>query len=86
MAPLLWLAPRMTANLAAFSAVTTLYLLAGSHHEEARLREAYGEAFAAYVASGVGFFMPLTSSTAESRCALAAGTGTRAQNEYLIGQ
>lgn len=86
MVPLLWLSPRMTANLAAFSAVTTLYLLAGSHHEEARLRESYGEAYAAYVASGVGFFMPRTPSPAESRPALAAGAGTRPQNEYLTGQ
>ncbi len=86
MVPLMWLTPRMTANLAAFSAVTTLYLLAGSRHEEARLRESYGEAYAAYAASGVGFFVPRIHSPGESKPALAAGTEARAQNEYLTGQ
>ena len=58
MVPLLWLTPRMTVNLAVFSAAVTAYLAAGSLHEEERLREAYGEAYAAYQASGVGFFLP----------------------------
>ena len=58
MVPLPWLTPRMTVNLAVFNAAVTAYLVAGSLHEEARLREAYGEAYAAYQASGVGFFLP----------------------------
>jgi methanethiol S-methyltransferase len=61
MMPLLWLMPRMTANLAVFNVVVTVYLFAGSLHEEMRLREAYGEAYAKYQASGASFFVPFTS-------------------------
>ncbi len=86
MLPLLWLTPRMTANLAAFGAVTTLYLLAGSRHEEWRLRESYGEAYAAYAAGGAGFFVPRIRPPGGSKSALAAGPEARAQNEYLTGQ
>ncbi len=56
--PILWLHPRMTANLAAFNAVTTLYLVAGSWHEERRLAAAYGDVYDAYRCSGVPFFLP----------------------------
>jgi hypothetical protein len=56
--PILWLQPRMTVNLAAFNAVTTLYLVAGSWHEERRLVAAYGDAYDAYRSSGVPFFLP----------------------------
>lgn len=60
MLPLLWLMPRMTAKLLAFNVVITIYLSVGSLHEEARLREAYGEAFAEYQGSGASFFVPFT--------------------------
>jgi protein-S-isoprenylcysteine O-methyltransferase Ste14 len=40
--------PRMTVNLLAFNLVTTAYLLAGSLHEEHRLRATYGEAYLDY--------------------------------------
>jgi hypothetical protein len=56
--PILWLHPRMTANLAAFSAVTTLHLVAGSWHEERRLAASYGDAYDAYRRSGVPFLLP----------------------------
>ena len=56
--PLLWLMPRMTLNLAVFNTAATLYLVAGSYHEEARLREVYNEAYAEYESSGVGFLVP----------------------------
>ena len=56
--PVLWLAPRMTANLAAFSALATVYLVAGSRHEETRLQAAYGEVYEAYRRSGVPFYWP----------------------------
>lgn len=56
--PILWLAPTMTANLAAFALATTLYTLAGSRHEEKRLASAYGAAYRAYRESGVPFFIP----------------------------
>lgn len=55
---LLWLLPRMTAKLAAFNGVSTLYFYLGAFHEEARLRAAYGEAYAAYQQSGCPFFLP----------------------------
>lgn len=54
----LLLRPKMTTNLLAFNAATTVYLLIGSLHEEARLRRAYGEWYAAYQLSGVPFYVP----------------------------
>jgi protein-S-isoprenylcysteine O-methyltransferase Ste14 len=57
----------MTAKLAAFNVVVTIYLSAGSLHEEARLGEAYGEAYAEYQTSGVGFFVPSTSALAKRK-------------------
>ena len=56
--PVLWLDPHMTANLAAFNAVATLYLVAGSWHEETRLRAAYGAAYETFRRSGVAFWWP----------------------------
>jgi hypothetical protein len=56
--PVLWLNPRMTVNLAAFNAVATLYLIAGSWHEETRLAAAYGADYEAYRRSGVPFYWP----------------------------
>jgi methanethiol S-methyltransferase len=56
--PILWLWPRMTTNLLAFNTATTIYLVVGSLHEEARLREAFGEEYDAYVNSGVPFYLP----------------------------
>ena len=57
----------MTAKLAAFNVVATIYLSAGSLHEEARFREAYGEAYAEYQASGVGFFVPSANALAKRK-------------------
>ena len=54
----LWLNPRMTANLLAFNAAATAYFVLGSLREEARLRAAYGPAYAAYQHSGVPFYLP----------------------------
>lgn len=56
--PIFWLMPRMTTNLLAFNLAATVYLVVGSLHEEARLREAYGDAYADYQQSGVPFFVP----------------------------
>jgi protein-S-isoprenylcysteine O-methyltransferase Ste14 len=58
--PVLWLQPRMTTTLAAFSAVATAYLIAGSRHEEARLAARHGAAYETYRRSGVPFFVPHT--------------------------
>lgn len=53
----LWCSPRMTVNLAAASAVSTLYLLYGSAREERRLLARHGAAYADY-RRGVPFFLP----------------------------
>lgn len=54
--PILWLNPRMTRNLAAFSAIATAYFWLGSVHEERRLLAAYGDAYRPYVSGTVPFF------------------------------
>ena len=54
--PILWLNPRMTRNLAVFSAVATAYFWMGSWHEERRLLAAYGDAYRTYVNGPVPFF------------------------------
>jgi methanethiol S-methyltransferase len=56
--PIFWLWPRMTAKLLVFNLASTAYLILGSLHEEARLRAAYGERYAAYQASAVPFYVP----------------------------
>lgn len=56
--PLFWLTPHMTTRRLAFNAVGTAYLMLGSLHEEARLRDAYGEEYERYLHSGVPFFWP----------------------------
>ena len=56
--PVFWLAPKMTANLAAFNFVSTVYLIIGSLHEERRLCDAYGRAYEEYQAGGVAFYLP----------------------------
>ncbi len=59
-APLLifWLWPRMSVKLLVFNLASTLYLYLGSLHEEARLRAAYGETYAAYQQGEVPFYVP----------------------------
>ena len=56
--PILWLWPQMTTSLLAFNAAATAYLIVGSKHEEARLRDAYGGKYDAYRDSGVPFYIP----------------------------
>ena len=56
--PVLWLNPVMTVNLAAGSALATLYLVLGSRHEEARLLARHGGEYEAYRRSGVPFYLP----------------------------
>jgi methanethiol S-methyltransferase len=56
--PIFWLMPRMTGKLLAFNVVATIYLVLGSLHEEARLRDAYGPAYEAYRHSGTPFYVP----------------------------
>lgn len=56
--PIFWLNPRMTTNLAAFAAVSTLYFYLGSLHEESRLRRAYGQPYEQYRRSGPPFLVP----------------------------
>jgi len=65
--PILWLWPTMTTSLFAFNTAATIYLVIGSLHEEARFKEAFGEDYAAYLNSGVNFYVPATNrSTIES--------------------
>jgi protein-S-isoprenylcysteine O-methyltransferase Ste14 len=72
---LLWLQPRMSHAGLGFSIVASVYLYAGSHHQDARLRRAYGDAYERYRAA-VPFFVPslIRSNTslysAESRTSL----------------
>jgi protein-S-isoprenylcysteine O-methyltransferase Ste14 len=54
----LWLQPRVTASFAALAAVSTLYLVAGSRHEEWRLSARHGAAYDAYRRGGTSFFLP----------------------------
>lgn len=56
--PLFWLTPRMTTRRLAFNLVSTLYFIAGSKHEEARLHDAYGQVYRDYCRSGVPFYWP----------------------------
>jgi methanethiol S-methyltransferase len=56
--PILWLWPRMTTSLLAFNTAATIYLVVGSLHEEARLREAFGAEYDTYLNSGVPFYVP----------------------------
>jgi hypothetical protein len=60
----------MTTNLLAFNAAATIYLVVGSLHEEARLRDAYGDDYDAYLNSGVPFYLP-----APARSALEPAAG-----------
>ena len=56
--PLLWLNPTMTARLAGFSTVATVYFIVGSLHEESLNRERYCDVYEAYQESGCPFFLP----------------------------
>jgi len=57
--PILWLWPRMTTSLLAFNTAAAIYLVIGSLHEEARLREEYGADYDAYLNSGIPFYIPV---------------------------
>ena len=60
---LLWLEPSMSRAGLGFSIIATVYLYVGSHHQEARLRRTYGDAYERYRAA-VPFFIPnFTNST-----------------------
>ena len=56
--PVFWLWPRMTTSLLAFNVAATIYLVVGSLHEEARLREQFGDNYDAYLKSGIPFYLP----------------------------
>ena len=52
-----WANPKMTVRFLVFTAVSTLYLILGSVHEERRLESEYGKAYDEY-REGVPFFWP----------------------------
>ncbi len=56
--PILWLNPRLTANLLAFNLVSTVYLILGSWHEAVRLRAAYGNVYRQYEQENIPFYFP----------------------------
>lgn len=56
--PPFWLTPHMTTRRLAFNIVSTLYLIAGSAHEERRLTAAYGDEYRLYQRSGIPFYFP----------------------------
>ena len=56
--PLFWLTPHMTTRRLGFNIVSTVYFVLGSAHEEARLADAYGDAYRAYRSKGMPFFWP----------------------------
>jgi hypothetical protein len=62
--PVFWLWPRMTTNLLAFNTAATIYLVVGSLHEEARLREAFGGDYDAYLSGSVPFYVPVPARSA----------------------
>ena len=52
---LLWLNPRMTTTVLAFNLAATVYLVAGSVHEESRLLQRYGAGYKRYIEEGPRF-------------------------------
>jgi len=70
--PILWLWPRMTTSFIAFNTAATIYLVIGSLHEEARLREEFGDDYDAYLNSGIPFYLPAPErSSLEPTCVVA---------------
>jgi len=57
--PAYWLSPVMTVKWAAIGLATTLYMVLGSIHEDARLHDVYGERFARYRAHVPHFLFPI---------------------------
>jgi methanethiol S-methyltransferase len=56
--PILWLTPHMTARRLVFNILSSIYLVFGSRHEEARLSNAYGTDYQGYLNKRVPFFWP----------------------------
>lgn len=56
--PVFWLTPHLTTRRLAFNLVGTAYMVIGSLHEEARLRDTYGEEYERYRRSGIPFYLP----------------------------
>ena len=81
--PIFWLWPRMTTNLLAFNTAVTIYLVVGSLHEEARLREAFGDDYEAYLSSGVPFYVPAPERSGLELTGAVANVAARQHQEYV---
>lgn len=55
--PIFRLWPKMTTNLLALNVAATMYLVVGSWHEEARLRQTYGRPYDAYQRRGIPYYV-----------------------------
>lgn len=67
--PLFWFNPYMADTGAVFCTLVTGYLVAGSYHSEARMRQLYGKPMEDYQKSGVPFFVPSVRPLLESAAA-----------------
>jgi hypothetical protein len=82
--PILWLNPRMTRNLAVFSAIATAYFWIGSLHEERRLLAAYGDAYRAYVSGTVPFFFGARTLRIRQASSPGGTNGTTGRGAHLV--
>lgn len=82
MTALFWSTPHLTTKRLAFNAVSTLYFVLGSFHEEYRLKKLYGAHYEAYRKSGVPFFVPSAPHAPKISARPPAGAPWGQENEF----